>query len=191
MRGDESFRRGVGGRFGMLVVLCCACNRGPSDAPKDSAPAAPSTAPAVSAPVPVISAAAPAPAPLSDTEAEKVALDTEIAFMKAAVADKKKFPVKDTTIFTAETDPNKLLGRPGQYLVKMSWKLEGEDATLEVFRAPDDAQKRADYTTQIGKSSPMFLQYVYLNLKRSAVLRLPKEVTPASAKAWQAMFEAL
>ena len=76
-------------------------------------------------------------------------------------------------------------------MAKISWKLEGEDATIEVFRAGDGAQKRADYVQQIGKSTPMFLQYVYVNAKRSAVLRLPKELTPARAKDWQAMFEAL
>jgi len=137
-------------------------------------------------PAPVASAA-----PLSDEAAEKVALETAIAFMKAAVADKARFPVKDSTNYTADTDPNKLLGRPGQYLVKMGWKLEGGDATIEVFRAPEDAQKRADYVRQIGANAPMFLQYVYVNAKRSAVLRLPKELTPAKAKDWQTMFEAL
>jgi hypothetical protein len=176
---------------GLLLVLCCplACNRGSSDSTAGSATvaaAAPTSAASVIEPAPVASAA-----PLSDEAAEKVALETAIAFMKAAVADKARFPVKDATTYTAETDPNKLLGRPGQYLVKMGWKLEGGDATIEVFRNADDAKKRADYVEQIGKNSPMFLQYVYLNPKRSAVLRLPKELTPSAAKAWQAMFEAL
>ena len=111
--------------------------------------------------------------------------------MKAAVADKPRYPIKDAVTYTAESDPNKLLGRPGQYLSKMSWKLDGEDATIEVFRTGEDAQRRADYVDQIGKSSPMFLQYVYMNPKRSAVMRLPKELSPARAKDWQAMFVAL
>ncbi len=175
---------------GLLCVLFCivACNRGSNDSTAASATPGPVTAP----PAPVASVAPPAAAPpLSDTEAEKVALDTEIAFMKAAVADKPRYPVKDAVTYTADTDPNKLLGRPGQYLVKMSWKLAGEDATIEVFRSGEDAQKRADYVEQIGKGTPMFLQYVYVNPKRSAVLRLPKELTAARAKDWQAMFAAL
>jgi hypothetical protein len=176
----------------VLWVLCSvlACNR-PSDSTGGSATAAPPTAPPAAAPPTASAAPAASAAPLSDEAAEKVALDTEIAFLKAAVADKARFPVKDATTYTAETDPNKLLGRPGQYVVKMGWKLEGEEATIEVFRSTEDAQKRADYTRQIGASAPMFLQYVYLNSKRSAVLRLPKELTPAKAKDWQTMFEAL
>jgi hypothetical protein len=111
--------------------------------------------------------------------------------MKAAQADKQRFPLKDVVSYTAETDPNKLLGRPGQYLAKISWKLEGDDATIEVFRNAEDAKKRADYVELIGKSTPMLLQWVYVNLRRNAVLRLPKDVTPAVAKEWRTMLEAL
>lgn len=177
---------------GMLLVLCwpLACNRGSSDSTVASATAAAAAAPAPAAsvgdPAPVASAA-----PLSDEAAEKVALDVTIAFMKAAVADKARFPLKDAKTYTAEDDPNKLLGRPGQYLTKVGWKLDGGDATIEVFRNAEDAKTRADYVGQIAKSAPMFLQYIYVNPKRSAVLRLPKELTPAKAKDWQAMFEGL
>ncbi len=174
------------GSWCLLSFLCCACNQTPSGS-KD---AAPSAAPAPVAAVPAAASVAPE-APLSDEAAEKMALDTTIAFMKTAVADKQRFPMKDAKNYTADDDPNKLLGRPGQYLTKMAWTVSGGDATLEVFRNLDDAKKRADYVDQIGKSSPMFLQYVYLNAKRSAVLRLPKDATPATAKDWQTMFEAL
>ena len=100
----------MGNVAGLLVVLCCAvsCNRGSSDATAASATPAPVAAPSANAP-PAASAV-----PLSDAEAEKVALDTAIAFMKTAVADKPRFPLKDAVTYTADTDPNKLLGRPGQ-----------------------------------------------------------------------------
>lgn len=146
---------------GMLLVLCCplACNRGSSDSTAAaSATVAPAPAASVREPAPVASAA-----PLSDEAAEKVALDMTIVFMKAAVADKARFPLKDAKTYTAEDDPNNLLGRPGQYLTKVGWKLDGGDATIEVFRNADDAQKRADYVGQIAKSSPMFLQFIYVN----------------------------
>lgn len=176
---------------GLLLVLCCplACNKAPSDSTVGSAAGAPAPAPAASTLEPAAPVAS--AAPLSDEAAEKVALEVTIAFMKAAVADKVRFPLKDAKTYTAEDDPNKLLGRPGQYLTKVGWKLDGGEATIEVFRTPEDAQKRAEYTRAIGSSSPMFLQYVYVNPKRSAVLRLPKELTPAKAKDWQAMFEGL
>jgi hypothetical protein len=32
------------------------------------------------------------------------------------------FPIGEVRTFTAETDPNSLLGRPNQYTVKVSWK---------------------------------------------------------------------
>ncbi|HMJ15111.1 MAG TPA: hypothetical protein VK524_27040 [Polyangiaceae bacterium] len=172
------------GLVGVLAVS--ACKTAPS-----SSETKPAAEVASAAPVPTASIAPAAPsaaAPESDEQAEKVALDTTIAFLKGANADKARFRLKDIVQYDENTDPNKLLGRPGQYLVKMNWKAAGQDATLEVFRSAEDAKKRADYVDAIGKSSPMFLQYVYLNEERRAVLRLPKELTPTQAKEWQTLF---
>jgi hypothetical protein len=47
----------------------------------------------------------PSAAPLSDEAVEKVALDMTIAFMKAAVADKARFPLKDANTYIARTTP--------------------------------------------------------------------------------------
>jgi hypothetical protein len=78
----------------MLLTLCgpLACNRRPSDSTAASATATPAPPPAASEPEPAVLASA---APLSDEAAEKVALEVTIAFMKAAVADKARFPLKD------------------------------------------------------------------------------------------------
>lgn len=51
---------------------------------------------------------------------------------------------------TPETDPNKLMGRPGQYVAKITWSARGEDATLEVFETLPAALARAEYVRKIG-----------------------------------------
>lgn len=109
-----------------------------------------------------------------------------------AALEKSGLPITGVQAFTAETDPNKLLGRPGQYTVKVSWKdtralagAQGGDATIEVYPDLDAAKKRAEYITEIGKASAPLLQYVYLNEKHRAVLRAPKDLTPDQAKGYQ------
>jgi hypothetical protein len=68
-------------------------------------------------------------------------------------------PVGDTRVFTSETDPNQLLGRPGQYFAKATWSDEcvsprsaGEapvsvssGGSIELFRSSDDRELRQEY----------------------------------------------
>ena len=105
---------------------------------------------------------------------------------------KSGLPVVSVQSFTSETDPNKLLGRPGQYTIKVNWKdsravggLQGGDSTIEVYPELDAAKQRASSIEAIGKATPMLLQYVYVNEARRAVLRVPRDLTPDQAKAYQ------
>jgi len=120
----------------------------------------------------------------------KVALGTVIAFLKA-VEPRKDLVMTKPESFDEDTDPNKLLGRPGQYLAKVNWTIDGKDATIEVYDDLDAAKARAEYVGNIGKSTPMFLQYIYVNEGRKAVLRLPHELSPKDAKLWEETFAKL
>jgi hypothetical protein len=121
-----------------------------------------------------------APAPLTDK--------TIVASL-----EKSGLPVKGVVAYTADTDPNKLLGRPNQYAVKVNWGdtrarsggANVDDGTIEVFLDLDGAKKRAQYIETLGKTAPIFQQYVYVNEKRKAVLRVSHDLTPDQAKAYQ------
>lgn len=100
-----------------------------------------------------------------------------------------ELPIDNIIIYTAETDANKLLGRPNQYISKTSFadttieqldKTNPTGGSVEVFKNSQDAKKRKEYIDEIGKSTPLFVEYSYLNDK--ALLRLDKSLTPEQAK---------
>lgn len=188
------------GTVALLALALVACEQ-PAPAPTDaSAEPASSAAPSLA----TSGSGAPsatATAPLTPEQLEAAALATQTAFVKAVIAkrdasaegsdERKLFQMVDAKTHNAEDDPNELLGRPGQYIAKMTWTTNGEDATIEVFANGEDAATRAKYLETVGKSAPMFLQYVYVHPKRHAVLRVPKQLTPSKAKAWESVLLAL
>lgn len=100
--------------------------------------------------------------------------------------------------YTAETDPNELLGRPNQYTSKSNFadtnleQSENDDpagGSVEVFESKKDAENRKTYIDDIGKNSPMFAEYSYIN--GSALLRLNKSLTPDQAKKYEDAFMAI
>lgn len=98
-------------------------------------------------------------------------------------------PVTDLTVFDAVNDPNHLLGRPGQYVSKVSFfdarhpKDEPDEVTrentVEVFATPAAAKARRDYIARVTQGTPFLLQYQVLNgkvLARFDTILLPAEV---------------
>lgn len=119
-------------------------------------------------------------------------MDKDIA---AALAQLAPVPT-DAVIYTAETDTNKLLGRPSQYVGKLNWTdprvpTQKLGATVEMFTDDASMQARFTYLDRILKSSPLFLQYIYRNDARRLILRVPKELTPDQAKAYEDWFKKL
>jgi hypothetical protein len=105
-------------------------------------------------------------------------------------------PVTEVREFTAESDPNKLLGRPGQYTLKVSWQDtraagEGQDATVEVFATAEALAQRKAYTKAIADTGGFFAQYIETNDGRLALLRLPHQLTPEQAKPYRDWLAAL
>jgi hypothetical protein len=147
-----------------------------------ASPATPSTLPQSA------SAESVAPRQISAAKQAKLAaLNTLIGFTEAA--RKANLELTEQVNIKEDTDPNNLLGRPGQYVAKTNWKINGKDATLEVFANVEDAKARKQYVDGIGKASPLFLQYSFLNESRAALLRVPKQLTPAKAQEWDAMLQ--
>jgi hypothetical protein len=143
----------------------------------------------------------PATAPTPEREAKSVAtptpqenLTTEAILdaMKAA-----KLPVEKEVVYTAENDPNKLMGRPNQYTGKASWNdarvesLTPDDRsmTVEVFASSEDLENRRRYVEAIGKSMSPLAQYFYVH--KNALLRLSHKLTPQQAAEYEKVFKSL
>ncbi|PJN22432.1 hypothetical protein CG736_28385 [Kitasatospora sp. CB02891] len=97
--------------------------------------------------------------------------------------------------YTADTDPNHLLGRPGQYTSKVAFKdsrikdVDGQDEDavirgggIEVFASAADASARAAYLEKVTKSMPALVEYDYV-VRETAVLRVSQRLSPDQAKA--------
>lgn len=120
-----------------------------------------------------------------------------------AVASKLKaegLPIRKVEPYTEENDPNKLLGRPGQYVGKANFRdrraendrLKGldvsEGGSVEVFESGKDAERRAAYLEGIAKSGVgPFAEYDYR--RGRVVLRVAGNLTPKQAREYEAAFE--
>lgn len=99
-------------------------------------------------------------------------------------------------VYTAETDPNKLLGRPNQYTGKVKFadasinQPEGKDpkgGSVEFFTNAADVKARKEYIDGIGKKlGPLFIEYSYIN--GTALLRLDSELTPDQAAQYEKIY---
>jgi hypothetical protein len=102
-------------------------------------------------------------------------------------------PLGEVVEYTAETDPNSLLGRPGQYFQKFSWKDTrvrktddpGTDTggTVEVFANAEDMEARKAYVDTIAQSAALLTQYSFG--KGVVLVRLTRELTPEQASEYE------
>lgn len=130
----------------------------------------------------------------SGTSAGLVALTEDTIFDALSTSD---LPITNLEVFDAETDPNSLLGRPGQYTVKVSWEDGGltdsldPSGTIEVFPDVESMQRRADYVEEIGQESSMLLQWIFTDERTGAVLRVSSDLTPDQAAEYEAWLQSL
>ena len=113
-----------------------------------------------------------------------------VATLKAA-----GLPIGDSAAYTAATDPNALLGRPGQYVSKVNfWDSRvqrsspneitpGDGGSVETFANTTDAAARLKYVTALAASAPLFNEYDYQ--VGTVVLRLSHFLTPDQATQYQ------
>jgi hypothetical protein len=114
-----------------------------------------------------------------------------------AVVDKLSaagLPIGERMSYTASTDTNQLLGRPGQYVSKTSFRDTrspdqsaavslDEGGSVETFASTDDARRRFDYVDGISQS-PLFAEYHWL--RGTTLLRVSHRLTPDQAKEYEA-----
>lgn len=100
---------------------------------------------------------------------------------------KAGLPIGKFEIYTESTDPNKLLGRPGQYMGKANWEdtriqqdstTEIKGGTVEIFDNEASLIKRKEYLEAFIQN-PMFLQYMYIH--KNVIVRIEKEIAPSQA----------
>lgn len=102
------------------------------------------------------------------------------------------------TVWTAETDPNRLLGRPGGYTSaativdsRLTCTEVATDcgATVEVYPTAAEAQARSEYIQSIlGGGGVLGTEYHYF--EGTALLRVTGELTPDQAKVYATKFQA-
>jgi hypothetical protein len=104
-------------------------------------------------------------------------------------------PIDNVIVFTAETDPNEMLGRPNGYTSKVNFadttiEQFGDDpvgGSIEVFENEKDVKNRKEYIDSIGEEMQLFAEYSYV--KGSVLLRLDSALTPEQAEKYKAEFE--
>lgn len=111
---------------------------------------------------------------------------------------KKGLPIVKECFYTEETDPNRLLGRPGQYTGKVNWHDErdtenGQDKalnyTVEVFALEKDLERRRKYIEAITNSASVFAEYQYVH--KNALLRIHHNLTPKQAAEYEKALKSL
>ena len=109
---------------------------------------------------------------------------TLLAKLKAA-----KLPIGASIVYTEATDTNELLGRPGGYISKASWRdtrvpkpyepfdVDG-GGTIEVYATERGAKARYDYMLGVIETT-LITQWIYRDGK--AVLRVSRTLTSKQA----------
>jgi hypothetical protein len=108
----------------------------------------------------------------------------------------KGLPIGESVEYTAENDPNDLLGRPNQYTSKVMFNdtrlkpdpmAKGFDVqnggSIEVFEDEDEAIARAEYLENVTKSFAPFAEYSYR--EGTVLLRLSHRLTPDQAAEYE------
>jgi hypothetical protein len=105
-------------------------------------------------------------------------------------------PIGESIAYTAENDPNELLGRPNQYSSKVMFEdtrlnpdpmAKGFDVqnggSIEVFEDEDDAIARAEYLETVTKSFSFSAEYSYR--EGTVLLRLSHRLSPDQAAEYE------
>jgi hypothetical protein len=107
----------------------------------------------------------------------------------------KQLPMDNIIVYTQETDVNKLLGKPNQYISKVNFadtrisqvsKDDPAGGSIETFSTTDDLNTRKGYLEGIFKTIPLLNEYLYVNGKY--LLRLSKELSEDQANKYKEAF---
>lgn len=102
-------------------------------------------------------------------------------------------PIGKVICFTDETDPNKLLGRPGGYVEKCDWadkraeQILPDDlvgGSIETFEKPGGAAQRAEYLRAFEGAGAFSTGYTFVPNDAIWVLRIDGDLTKTQARAY-------
>lgn len=122
-------------------------------------------------------------------------MDAEAVFAKLKAAG---LPVKLVEVYTEDSDPNRLMGRPGGYTSKLSFtdaRVSEDDGSggegdtsygggIEVFATEKAAKARRDYIAAFAENMPLVAEYTFAVGK--VVLRVSHVLTPKQAEEYKA-----
>jgi len=193
----------------LASLLITSCSGSPTAVPAPTPNISATVNAAVSAAVAtaVVSPATPAPTIAATVDAPKPTM-TPVATATATQSSKPSgadavisafkaagLPIGEFVVFTDEADPNKFLGRPGQYIGKATWKdtrIKDEKnieviagGGIEIFPTLESLKPRKALLDETSKI-PLLAEYVYQNDKM--ILRLSHKLTPSQAKAYEDVF---
>jgi len=96
-------------------------------------------------------------------------------------------PVTDMRVYDAQSDPDKLLGRPNQYSARVAWRDRrvGADATIEVFPTAASFQARKALIEARNSQDGSVVEYLYERTERRVLLRLPRVLAPEQAAQYE------
>lgn len=137
-------------------------------------------------------------APQTTTSPAPVAVKTTPAKPKDAATIATALKLGKVKVWTEENDPNKLLGRPGQYtsaasVVDKRTECPAGDsgiscgASVEVFASAEDAGTRAAYIEGVQKGGGLGTEYH--TVVGAALLRVTGELTPKQAAVYAERFK--
>ena len=116
----------------------------------------------------------------------------------AAALQSSGLPVTAVVVASAASDPDRRLGKAGQYVAKVTWqdtrvlaRPPRGAAAVELFADGASLRRRADELNGAARTSPALLQYHLYSQERNALLRLPIDLTAEQANLYRAWFEAL
>lgn len=144
--------------------------------------------------------ATPPSAPAGNVAAIATPTTAEVVTLEQVITELQKAGATDFTINTAETDPNKLLGRPDKYTARASFALPGgrpaagddvgRGGSVEIWPTEALAQQRLDFIKGTVAATPI-LGAEYQYLAGPVLVRVAGDVTPANAAKVEAVVKAL
>jgi hypothetical protein len=122
----------------------------------------------------------PAPAP---TAPERTLTAAEVV----ASLQASGLPVEDVEVLTPETDPDRLLGRPNQYVVKVTWNdaRGGPISSLEILPTLANFQARRTLLRSTNIRNGIATYHVLDRSDRRALLRVPASLSAEEARQYE------
>ncbi len=144
------------------------------------APVRPSTPTPTTTPPPTVPPGTPAPTPGS----RRLSMDQIVQSLTSS-----DLPISAVTPLTATTDPNRLLGQPGQYSGKVVWRdarAPDAEVAIELFEDADALENRRRLLDEVSRASTALAQHLYTSPSRLALVRVPRALSEDQARIYEA-----